>query len=431
MQTTHRILVLGAVLVIDAFAARGLAEPPAKTPLAGVLSELTAQPIPAQLLVRVMDSDDKPVANARVTPWALRSSQGHGWWRKGERWAGMDPQDVHSDANGDAKVVYPFYRAREEQIRTTGVSLQVDHPDFAYLDDLHIDVPLETSGPYIINLKRGIVVELRPTMDGKPFPLEGVFAFWSDGRSWLPGTKVEKTADHGIRIAAMPPGENSVMLVKLDGDRATHFSKILDFPLEGEPKIIEVAMRPATRIQGVLSDSVPRPVKEGRVKAWTLAPAKSAVNRVDWWSWAPVAPDGGFAIDWPSEESIQVTALCQGFMASSGSAPDSVPNPPDPKNDFFCRPQVFPPQRERIELAMTKLAQCVATALDEDERPVAGVSVMSWPNVGWWNGGSQIYCHPLARGERMARERDYQGSLDSAFPNPFEAVTDATGKSIL
>ena len=55
----------------------------------------------------------------------------------------------------------------------------------------------------------------------------------------------------------------------------------------------------------------------------------------------------------------------------------------------------------------------------------------SWPNVFWWNGGSQIYCHPLVRGERLLHDREYSKATDEAFPAPFQAITDARGKASL
>jgi hypothetical protein len=80
---------------------------------------------------------------------------------------------------------------------------------------------------------------------------------------------------------------------------------------------------------------------------------------------------------------------------------------------------------------MTPLVQCVATTLDADDKPVAGIKVVSWPNVQWWNDGSQIYCHPLVRGERMLRDRDYMTAADEAFPPPFSGETDANGRATL
>jgi hypothetical protein len=156
------------------------------------------------------------------------------------------------------------------------------------------------------------------------------------------------------------------------------------------------------------------------------------VNRVSWFTWAPIQPDGTFVIDgWPAGEPVQLIALCDGYIAASGKAPDVVENPPDPEKDGFNRPQVFAADQESIEVAMTPLIPCVATAIDEDEKPVAGVTVVSWPNVGWWNDGSQIYCHRLVRGERLLRERDYQNAVDDAFPPPFQAQTGADGTATL
>jgi hypothetical protein len=434
MRGKSGAVVWGAVGIVLALIAQGSAEPPNLDPVKGAIDELVGAQQMAELKVRVVDSDGKPVAKAKVTPWALRSSQGHGWWHKDDTRADVGPKDAFTDEAGSATVVYPYYRDRRERIRTTSVSLHVDHPDFAYMDDLHIDVPLETRGPYEITLTAGVPVDVRPLINGKAASLDSLFAQWSDGRSWQPGSAPQKTADGTLRIAAMPPGENTVLLVKLDGERATHFSRITDFKLAlGEPKQIEVTLQPGIRIRGVLSDNVPRPVRAGRVKAWSLGPAEVARDRVTWWTWAPIQPDGTFVIDsWPADEAIQLIALCEGFMATSGKAPEHVKNPFDPGKDPFSRPQVFRPNGdEQIELPMTPLVQCVITAVDEDETPVAGVFVQSCPNVGWWNGGSQIYCDPLARGERLLRERDYNNTLDKAFPYPFRAETNAQGRAML
>ena len=233
----------------------------------------------------------KPVAKAKVTPWAFRSSQGHGWWRKGDEEAGVGPTDVLTDKDGNATVLYPKYRDVQEQIRTLAVSLSIDHADFAYIDAEHIDVPLETKGPYEIKLAGGVPLEIRPLLDNKPADLEDLFALWSDGRSWRPGAAAEKLPDGTLRIPAMPPGKNSVLLVKLAGERATHFSKITDLDLkEGERKKIDVPLLPSAQIEGVLSDNVPRPIHHGRIKVWTLAPAAAERKRVEWFSWTPIRP---------------------------------------------------------------------------------------------------------------------------------------------
>jgi len=384
-----------------------------------------------ELPVRVVDADGEPVANVKITPWALRSSQGHGWWSEDDERSGISPQEVVTDQEGNAAVLYPFYWDDREQIRTISVSLWIDHPDFVFDDDLHIDVPLEIKGPHEIEVTRGVSLEVRPLIDGAETDLDEVFALWSDGRSWLPESSPTKTANGTLRFPPMEPGKNSLLLVKLDGAQATHFSDITELDLQsGEQTISEIELRPAQRIEGRLSDNVPRPVHNGRVKGWTLAPAGAGGDHVRWFTWTAVDPDGTFTIDgWPDSEPLQLIALCDGYIASSGKAPDAVENPPDPEDDSFQRPQVFAlTEGEPVEVEMTPLARCLVTAVDEDDQPVAGVTVESWPNVGWWNHGSQLYCHPLVRGENLLRERDYFKAVVDAFPQPFQGETDGNGQ---
>jgi hypothetical protein len=432
MRNEPGIVAGVAVAIVLVWCGFGLAEEPNADLANAVITKMKPQQRMLELPVRVVDLSGKPVANAKVIPWALRSSQGHGPWSKEDERAKVGPTDVLTDGAGNAAVPYPYYRDLEEGIRTIAVSLQVDHPQFAYTGDLHIDVPLETDGPQMIELAAGIPLEIHPLLDGKPADLEDLFAMWSDGRSWQSGAAPEKRADGVLCIPAMPPGANSVLLVKLDGDRATHFSRITDVQLtSGKPKQIDVELRPSVRIEGALSGNVPRPVRQGRVKLWSLAPMAQAWDRVSWFTWAAIKPDGTFTIDgWPADEPMQLIALCEGFIAINGRPPESVKNARDP--DPYNRPQMFDPDPgKHIEVAMRPLVSCVSTAVDEDDKPVAGVTVVSWPNVGWWHGGSQIYGYPLARSERLLRIRKYFDALEDAFPNPFEAQTDAEGKATL
>ena len=421
----------GAMLLVVVSASNSFGQTPDKG--AVETTEGGAQEL-LELPIRVIDKQGAPISGAKVTPWALRSSQGHGWWGKDDERAKVSPKAVRTDADGRAVVRYPRYHDSQEQTHTLSVSLSVDHQNFAYSDDLHIDVPLEKSGPYEITLAAGVPLEIRALIAGQLAKLDHVYALWSDGRSWQPGASPIKLADGHLRIPAMLPGTNSVLLVKLDGERATHFSPIQDFEIrENERNQIAIPLLPSVRIKGVLSDNVPRPVRNGRVKAETLDPAGADANRVSWRTWVAIQADGTFVIDgWPAGEELQLIALCDGYAATSGQAPPGVNNPPDPSDDPFTRPQVFALRDgEQIEVAMTPLVRCVATAVDADGKPIAGVTVESWPNVCWWNSGSQIYCHPLVRGERLLHERRFMNAIDEAFPQPFQTVTNGAGQAVL
>ena len=433
---------LVALAIVLATTIHAADEPPAAEPKASAppLGSTEAKEPSAvgvvDVKVRVVDPDGHPVAKAKVTPWGLRSSLGnvHGLWLKGDKYCDLSPTATWTDATGITTVAYPYYRDNDEQIRTIAVSLQVDHTEFAVLDDVHVEVPRTTQEPYEIKLSLGVPVEVRPVLNGTVASHDNLFTLFSDGRSRQPGFTPRISAEGNLGFSAMRPGANSVLLVKLDGDRATHFSRTTDFNLAvGEPKQLDVELQPGVCIRGTLSENVPRPVRNGRVSAWSLNPTNTVMNRVIWRTWAPIQPDGTFIIDsWPADEPIQLIALCEGFIAANGSAPQEVKNPPDPGSDRIGRSQVFRPSKDsRVELAMAPLVRCDVTAVGKDNKPLAGVTVEACPNVWWWNMGSQIYCHPLVRGERLLRTRQVVDTFDNVFPPPFVASTDANGRATL
>ncbi|KAA5538635.1 hypothetical protein FYK55_26855 [Roseiconus nitratireducens] len=380
--------------------------------------------------IRVLDSDRQPISGAEVTPWALRSGQGHGSWSNGEYdRTETQPNSAFTDANGNATVEYPFFHYLKERVRTTGVSIIVDHRDYAIPDTIHIAVPLEDDSAYEVILDRGVPAILHPTIDGKPTDTESLFAFWSEGRSWRPTDMLERKGSI-LRLPPFKPGRHSVLVAKMEGDRITHFSEIVDFEVsEGNECVLEVPLTKVEPLRGVLSDNVPRPVSNGRLDLLTLAPSGAGLNRVRWSTWVPVDSDGTFRIDaWPTGEKIQMVALCDGYMAESGEPPTECCELSEQEARRFLRPQVFSPSDPQpIKVAMTPLATCLVTAVDDENSPVAGVTIEAWPNVHWWNDGSQIYCDPLTSGERRMRYRSYESSIDYAFPKPFRATTDRFG----
>lgn len=384
------------------------------------------------LPVRVVDQAGKPLAGAVITPWALRSSQGHGQWRDDPKERSeLAPIAVTTDDAGIAAVGYPKYRDAEERTGTLSVSLWVDHPNFVFIDDLHIDLPLETKGPYEIMLQRGGTVEIIPQLNGKPLPTENLFAITSEGRSWKTDYKPDVAADGAFRFKALPPGPNSIRLVRLDGETATHFSQLLTFDLQANNTLRQVAkMQPAVVVKGRLSQTT-MPVRDGRVKAWTLK-AERSVPDCRWITWAPVDPEGNFSFNWPANELAQIIALSKDSIATSGSKPavvvDKVRDP-----DPFLRAHVFSPAELQAEVTipMTPLVPCEIQTVDAQGNPLEDVGVVSSPNVGWWNGGSQIYCSPLIRGEKLLQVRKYYDAADRENAAEFRQKTNAEGYATL
>ncbi|MDZ4657638.1 MAG: hypothetical protein SH868_08670 [Bythopirellula sp.] len=381
------------------------------------------------LPVRVVNESGEPVAGVKVIPWALRCSQGHGSWH--EKTLGKLPEFT-TDDEGRAEVTYPRYVSPDEFVRTTEVTLSVDQRDYVYISHENVNVPRGEQVPHEITLHRGATVEITPLENGKPAEFEGLYAVWSDNRpSQTDGVPV-KTQDGHLQRPAMPPGSGQVLLARIIDGRATHFSSIIDLELKAQERLQrEVDLRPAVQISGMLSDNVPRPVKNGRVAILTLEKDPSKEN-VNWVAWSTVAEDGSFKIEaWPAGETLQLIALSDGYIAESGVAPAVAKPPRQP--DPFNRPQVFLPdsQSEPLIVKMVPMVECRVDVVNEDNTPLSGVEVASCPNVGWWNYGSQIYCGYLHSSEKYLVTRDIDLSVDSTLPAPFTVTTDEKGRTRL
>jgi hypothetical protein len=481
MIAVHRshsstLVAASAILLAAAFARVHAEDRAADASLDG--QEMLALP------VQVLDAAGEPVAGAIVVPWALRCSQGHGQWRP-EGFGNGEPPQGATDADGRASVPFPKFAVLDERVLTTEVTLSIDHPDFAYIMYEFVPIPRKETGDHRITLQQGARVELQPLLAGQPADGDGLFALWSDGRSWTPGARPRVDADGVFHIPPMPAGAGQALLVRLDGERATHFSPLIDLDLSASPTLRQsVELSPAATLRGQLSDNVPRPIVNGRLIARTL-PRDLERENVLWTTWAPIAADGTWEIpSWPADEAVQIIALCDGYYAASGDAPTEVNNPRVPNRwvndallsfqsladrleraadakpadaspessgldaaahlarlastvgrpDMFLRPQVFRPAafERSLTLDMVPAVRCEIEVVDAAGAPLAGAKLYSNPNVGWWNYGSQIYCTPLARGERLLVHRDYDASVEkNRYPQPYFAVTDAAGRAVM
>lgn len=391
------------------------------------------EPLPQEMIplpVKVVDEDDQPVAGVKIIPWALRCSQGHGSWYEGA--LGKCPEFV-TDAEGQASTVYPRYTEPSEFIRTTEVTLSVDHPDYVFISHENVNVPREGKEPHVITIKRGGNLEILPTLADKPIDPTEIYAIWSDPRAWQKGSAPRVNSAGRLVIPSMASGAGQVLLARVENGKATHLSAIEDVELKaGETQQLELPLHPAVNVRGMISDDVPRPIKGGRVVAWTL-PEESTRSKVTWRGWAPVADDGSFVIEnWPAQEPIQITALCDGYIALSGEPP-SVVDDRQRKATGYQRPQVFSPDTfsEPFVVKMEPLVECRVEVVDNHGSPLEGVQVVSYPNVGWWNGGSQIYCCYLFSSEKFLVTRDSDSSLDQSFPQPWSVTTDERGIAVL
>jgi len=383
--------------------------------------------------IQVLNAEGEPLVGAEIVPWALRSPHGHGHWSP-EGYGRSEPPHIKTSSNGKAKIPYPRYTLPEERVRTTEVTLSVDHPNHAHIQYEFVDVPTEKA-VHSVNLEQGAPVKIVPLQNGKPAPLEGLYALWSDGRSWQSGAKLSTTADGALRIPPMPAGKGQVLIARLDGEHVTHFSSIIQLELEnGQTQHRRVELQPAARLEGKLSDNVPRPVTNGRLKVQSLPRKRASLgNSFEWLTWAPIAEDGTFVIEsWPAGEAAQVIALSDRYIAKSARVPKVIEKEVGDVGSFRG-PQVFLPTdfKNTLEVEMTPLVGCDIQTVDDSGSALAGVKVSSYPNVSWWNGGNQAYCTSLVRGACLLKERDYYSCVDDAYSFPFKTTTDDNGQGTL
>ncbi|MEM6981304.1 MAG: hypothetical protein AAF539_16725, partial [Planctomycetota bacterium] len=196
-------------------------------------------------------------------------------------------------------------------------------------------------------------------------------------------------------------------------------------------------LRPAIRITGQLDDSVPRPVAGGRVIVQTIPPPRS--ETAEWALWTDVKPDGTFVIDgWPAGRPFQAIALTDRHIGKPGSLPPRFRRNLLDNSSRAGRPQVFEPDDsgafgDSIVIAMEPLVPVTIRTHDLNDQPLSDVRIYSYPNVFWWNWGSQVYARWLPKSIQWLRDNNATNKRESldewrkSFPAQFLTRTDSDG----
>lgn len=383
---------------------------------------------PLQKKVRIVDLEGKPVAGAKVEPWAIRSAQGHGSWAPGAQ-GDSKPPIVETDDKGIAKIPFPRYAIAEERLPIQELTCKVEHPDFATTRYNNVDVrPDALDEVTEIKIAPGTLVTITPRADGEKLDRRRLFAIWS---SPTDSYKLEVSDDGKLRLPRLPSEDTLFRVVYLPKNAPVMFSDVLSEDLSlGKTFDLAADLHPAVVVTGTLSDNVPRPVSEGVVLGDVTLRTENGF--LIWRVSAEVRPDGTFEItDVPRNSALQLIAVSKGFMASSGQPPAGSQELTNPS---FSMPQVFElgTQPTKIMLDMTPTAECAVHVVDEMGKPIAGARCTFWPNVKWWNGGSQIYCHPIYSGKEVLEDEGFDGIEElQKQPSRYEATTDAEGNAVV
>lgn len=360
-----------------------------REPASGENSSKTSSPdeidvtVMANLTVLLRDERGDPIPHAEVMPYAMRMREGggHGYWN---RKVYGPPKSALSNENGEAVIQYPGHVRVEPNIMTTSlVTFSVTHTDFVK-KTVHFQLGPEKAE---VTLEAGCEVELS-AVDTDRQPIEGFGVLiagpyspelWAEGKE---GTR---------RSRAIKDGTWQTMLVKLRKDEPALFSSVV--PLRVRPaqrvRLRNLQMQPGTKVHGILSDNVPRPVKGYVVATSVPLPAEDSWKEKDpsltWHDWVEVGADGSFELEsLPRSGELQLIAICEGWLSSTVSD--------DPVARSLVAGQVFDIEgdEQSVVVKMEPTGTLEVSLVAEDGQPFTEGRISSWPNQHYLKGGNTL-----------------------------------------
>ncbi|MGB7343313.1 MAG: hypothetical protein WBD20_03815 [Pirellulaceae bacterium] len=334
------------------------------------------------LVVMLQDDDGKPVEGAAVMVYAMRMEEGggHGYWNSEKL---GPPTSVISDKDGRAIVRYPAKVGSTPQTMTTSlVTFSVSHYEYVQ-KVVHFDLGPDKAE---VTLKQGCEIKLSAVdADNQPITKFGVvIAGPYDPAHW-----VDDKETGGRRTGAASDGTWQTMLVKPQDDGVTLFSSVM--PLRVRPsqavRIRNLKMKPGTRVEGKLSDNVPRPVQNGFAITCTAPkPAGDSYSDQDpsvtWTEWTAINEDGTFVLkSIPHSGKVQIIAVCDDWVSVT-----------EPKHRAFVKGQLFDVDEDVIHptVEMEETGTLEVAVTDQNGNPFSGGKVSSWPNQQYYLSGSTI-----------------------------------------
>lgn len=401
-----------------------------------------SQPM-SSFTVTVIDEEQQPIEGVLVRPWALRSVEGHGHWSVGNM-GDSEPLNQTTNEQGEATVHYPIYSNFDERIETTYVTVGVEHD--AYVDSSLNEIPVteeflkeedKEGSPLTVVMDRGVQVTLVAENDINLADGE-LFALWSS-KAWNSTSQRNRTDAKTIVLPRVDVGKQLVRLVLIKDGKATYFSRVETLDLKkGTDVEIQLAMTPAITVRGTISEKVPRSVKNGRVSAYIGKKLPDSYQSVTWWSWAPVDEQGNFTLSGlPDKGTLQVIALADGWIAERGEPPRDADERAERNYKKGLRtPQCFSLDQmidQGITLSMEPLVDCHFRFETSAGEPIENATVRTWPNIFWYEGGSQVYCDTLMNQSKLLLypNRSFYELVATGYECPFTGTSNASGQTMI
>src|SRR5580704_10520021 len=397
-------------------------------------------------IIRVTDTAGKPVAGAILTPQGLRTKPGPyqaGWYGWGTASEYPSPTPVKTDRNGYAKVGYPKYVF--EKIETGVITFSVDHQAFV---PSQVEREVSTKPPegapwrvwadYMIDRVKNhqLVARVNPVTVTNGVVLRVSAAEnsgkFKDGTLYvqIPGDEVEATnfwqrPSPGVAMTRrLGAGKRMMRAIEFDDAGAPWFSDTITVDaVAGKTNEVAVTLSRGIILRGKLDETVPRPVKNGRLIAhvWPKGIAPSAWPP-QWHAWTKIREDGSFEIAGLPQGNLEVVALCDGYINTNGPG----------KTKSFRYPQKHVPGTNDllITVGMEPTARLEVMVTDKQGKAVKNATVNAWPNVHYGDWAAVIVgsdCYNTSDTILKHESKPFGWNV----PRDFRGKSDETGLAVV
>lgn len=377
---------------------------------------------------RFLDESVEPIEGVLVTVKGLYCEEdpsGYGWPTE------LVPKTEYaSDAIGEVAIEYPTHLALNlngQRLTTKKLLLSCKHEQYVSLENVEVDIAIKN---FTRTLERGCQVMLTCRgPDGLPIK---EFANVTPG--WY--REIWKLQDGELHSGNMPVGNTQTMLVVPDANGRHLFSQPIDLLCSKEEEFkSEIVVEPGMVLSGKIAENVPRPIENGKVIAFCvpkpLGPSFTTTPSVSWTDETIISADGSFEFaSLPPSESVQLIALCRGWLADGWS------------DHGLVKGQVLAIDPDRIAsktisgltLSMEQAGSLEVVVLDPDGKPVVGTEVACWPNQAYsHDSGTTLLGFCYSSAELVKSQIAGQPAPIANFSkvDRYNSVTDGDGKAVL
>lgn len=396
--------------------------------------------------VHVIDANGKPVVGAIIKPEGLRTKSGpysSDWYGWDKKRLGVPNDPVMTDRDGIARIPYPTYVF--EKIETGVIIPTADHPDYVFE---HIELVVTTTPPagspwqvwasYLWNkirrkalvartdtvvLKTGAILKISLSQDSETAKGDSLFAqisnvdalatnFWSRSE---PGVLLTR------RFAAAP---QTIRAIQLSADGTARFSDSITIEaVSGQTNDVVVDLKPGVTVRGQLDDTVPRPVKNGRVVAhvWPTG-FKPSDSPPEWHAWTTNRDDGTFEVANLPPGDLEIVALCQSFVSTTSQGTKGFRHP---------QKHLLGSNDLSITIKMEPTARLEVFVMDDKGKPLTNATVSTWPNVRYGDWSATVMISDLYNTSDFFLDPKKPRPLWTEQVSDLTATTDSSGLAVL